>query len=163
TASAVTILAEPAAATMTSAWASSSSRLRVPVWVSVTVALCSRRVSRAPIDRPTVTPRPITTPRLPLRSITLRVFSSKTPRGVRGVAAGYQPAVVRRMLPVGVVGRIDGLEDGVGVDMGRQRQLDDVTGAGVVLVELVDDGQQLVLRHRLRQITPDRVDAHLCA
>src|SRR5699024_3368081 len=50
TASAVTILAEPAAATMTSAWASSSSTLRVPVWVSVTVALCSRRVSRAPID-----------------------------------------------------------------------------------------------------------------
>src|SRR5699024_3063624 len=40
---------------------------------------------------------------------------------------------------------------------------DDVTGAGVVLVELVDDGQQLVLRHRLRQITPDRVDAHLGA
>ena len=67
------------------------------------------------------------------------------------------------MQTVGVLGRIDGLEDGVGVDMGRQRQLDDVTGAGVVLVELVDDGQQLVLRHRLRQITPDRVDAHLGA
>src|SRR5699024_6446880 len=84
TASAVTIPAEPAAATMTSAWASSSSWLRVAAWVSVVVALCSRRVGRAPIDRPTVTPRPITPTCLPLRSIPLRVISSMTPRGVHG-------------------------------------------------------------------------------
>ena len=67
------------------------------------------------------------------------------------------------MQPVGVLARVHALEDRVRVDSARQRQLDDVAGARVVGVQLVDDGLDLGLRRRRRQVTADRGDADLGA
>src|SRR5690606_6934145 len=67
TRSPVTMPGTPAAATMTSAVRVCAARSRVPVWHRVTVALPALRVSRRPMLRPTVVPRPMTTTSAPLR------------------------------------------------------------------------------------------------
>src|SRR5699024_1555075 len=84
TSSARTRCAAPAAATITSARRSWAGRSAVPVWHRVTVALYSRRVSSAPMERPTVMPRPTTTTSLPRKSRPWRSASSITARGVQG-------------------------------------------------------------------------------
>ena len=86
------------------------------------------------------------------------------PTGVQGSGAGHvehQPAEVGRVQAVGVLGRVHRLEDGVLVDVPRQRQLDDVAGARRVGVELVDDRQDVVLGRRRRQLALDAGDADL--
>ncbi|KNC19685.1 hypothetical protein AC792_04710 [Arthrobacter sp. RIT-PI-e] len=65
--------------------------------------------------------------------------------------------------PVGVLGRVDPLEDRVGVEMRGQRELHDVPGGGVVGVQLVEDRLQLLLGDGVRQVPPHRGDAHLGA
>src|SRR5699024_7535315 len=98
TSSGRTRCATPAAATITSARRRCSGRSVVPVWVRVTVALMLRRVMSAPIERPTVTPRPITTTSLPVRSMSWRRSSSITARGVQGsgVWIGVEALSTRR-------------------------------------------------------------------
>ena len=82
--SAPTMCGRPAAATTTSACASSSGRLVVPVCARTTVALTGLRVSSSPMGRPTVTPRPITSTVRPASSTPWRVSSSTMPLGVHG-------------------------------------------------------------------------------
>ena len=43
----------------------------------------------------------------------------------------------------------------------RQRQLDDVAGAGIIGVELIDDSLEFFLRDIGRQVLADGVDAEL--
>ena len=67
------------------------------------------------------------------------------------------------MQAVGVLARVDALEDRIGVDPARQRQLNDVTGAGRVGVEGVHGGLDPRLRGGLRQVDADGGDADLGA
>jgi hypothetical protein len=64
---------------------------------------------------------------------------------------------------VGVLGRVDELEHPVGVDALRQRQLDDVAGAGRVGVEPLDRGLDVRLGGVGGQVLADRGDADLGA
>lgn len=57
-----------------------------------------------------------------------------------------QAAEIRRVQPVGILGRIDELKDGVGVDVGGKRELDDESGDGGVGVEGPDGVLDLFLR-----------------
>ena len=59
----------PAAEMTTSARRTWSARSRVPVWQTSTVALTSLRPSSRPMERPTVTPRPMTHTSAPASSM----------------------------------------------------------------------------------------------
>ncbi len=61
------------------------------------------------------------------------------------------------MQAVGILGRIDALEDPVRVDVLRQRQLHDVAVAHRIGVELVDQRFDLLLRGICGQFALDRV------
>jgi len=65
--------------------------------------------------------------------------------------------------PVRVLGRIYPVQDRVSVEVARQRQLDDVPGAGRIGVQLVDHRLDLGLGRVGRQVPPDRRDPDLCA
>lgn len=67
------------------------------------------------------------------------------------------------MQTIGVLGRIHQFQDTVGVDALGERELDDVAGAGRVLVQLADDRLDLLLGGGLRQFPLDRGDADLGA
>ena len=73
-----------------------------------------------------------------------------------------QAAQVDRCRPSASL-RVDPLQCGVLVEVARQRQLHDVSGAGVIGVELVDSRVELVGRRIGRQVAADRVDADLRA
>ena len=90
-----------------------------------------------------------TTAWAPLVSIPLRISICCTPYGVQGRSAVGSPidelAHVHRMKAVHVLGGIDPIEHLLGVDVLRQRQLDqDAVNRGIG-VEPVDDRQQLGL------------------
>jgi hypothetical protein len=63
----------------------------------------------------------------------------------RARLAEDEPAQVDRVQAIRVLGRVHPVQDGVGVQPGRQRQLDDVPGAARIGVQLVDDGLDLSL------------------
>src|SRR5699024_7734054 len=65
--------------------------------------------------------------------------------GDLATGVGYQTAKVQRVQTVGVLTRIDGLQNGIGVDLFWQRQLHDVAGAFRVVIQLVDDIQDFFL------------------
>src|SRR5699024_2774301 len=81
----------------------------------------------------------------------------------RGRLIQHQFPQVDGVEPVGVLGGVDPLEDGVLVQVPRERELHDVAGAGRVGVELVDDGLELGLGGVGGQVSPDRRDPHLLA
>jgi hypothetical protein len=83
--------------------------------------------------------------------------------GQRCRLAEDQPAEVRRVQAVGVLGRVDHPQH-VGLDhVPRQRQLDDVAGAGRVGVEPGHVRLDLGLGGGLREVHADRLDADLGA
>ena len=111
----------------------------MPVWHSVTVAFSLRRVSSRPSGRPTVMPRPtITTSAPAIGHVVPAQQLDDAQRGARQRRRGaeHEPAEVGRVQAVGVLVRVDQLQDRVLVDALGQRQLHDVAGAGRVLVEL---------------------------
>src|SRR5487761_973143 len=65
--------------------------------------------------------------------------------GQRSPLAEYQPAQVERVQAVGVLARIDPVQDPLRVDVVRQRQLDEIAGAGGIAVQLVDRSLHLLL------------------
>lgn len=67
------------------------------------------------------------------------------------------------MQAVRVLGRVHQLQDAVLVDALGQRELDDVAGAGGVLVELADDRLDLLLRGGGRQVALNGGDPDLGA
>ena len=81
----------------------------------------------------------------------------------RAVLAEDQLAQADRVQPVRVLGRVHPVEHGVGVEAARQRQLDDVPGAGGVLVQLVDDRFHLGLGRVSGQVAADGRDPDLRA
>ena len=84
-------------------------------------------------------------------------------RGARQRAgvAEHQPAQVHRVQPVRVLARVDQLQHPLGVQVVRQRKLDEVTVAGRVGVQLGDGRLHVGLAGVRRQVTPDGGDAHL--
>ena len=73
----------------------------------------------------------------------------------RGKAAG-EPAGIVRVQPVDILGRIDGVDDGFGIDRFRQRQLHENAVHGGIAVELRDQRQQVGLRDIGRQPVLER-------
>ena len=69
----------------------------------------------------------------------------------------HELAEVHRVQAVGVLVGVDQLEDPMGVDVGRQRELDDEAGAGRVVVEPLDSSLDLGLAGGRRQL--DRREA----
>src|SRR5690606_16837335 len=65
--------------------------------------------------------------------------------GQRRLDAQRQPAEVDGVQSVGVLGRVHAFQYGVRVEVARERELDDVAGAGRVGVEFVDDVLDLAL------------------
>ena len=65
--------------------------------------------------------------------------------GHQRVLAGRQPTRVDDMKPVDVLGRVDGVDHRGGVDLLRQRQLDQDAMNGWVAIQPFDQGQQIVL------------------
>ena len=142
-----------------------AARSLVPVWHSVTVAFSVRRVSSRPRARPTVIPRPMTVtsaPAMPPRSGAAVRDAARRARQRAGLAE-HQLAEVDRVQPVRVLGRIHPVEHGVGVQPGRQRQLDDVPGAGRIGVQFVDHRLHLRLGRVGGQVPPDGRDPDLRA
>ena len=74
-----------------------------------------------------------------------------------------QAGLVQRVQAVDVLGRIDGVEDRRGIDVRRQRQLDENAVGIAARVELLHQLEQLVLRGGRRQLVRDRRDAALGA
>ena len=94
--------------------------------------------------------------------------SQKVQAAVRGARQGrllveHELAQIDRVQAIGILGGVDSLEDGVFIQVLGQRQLDDVAGAGVIGVELIDDGLELFLRDVGRQVLADGVDTELFA
>src|SRR5215470_16011990 len=81
----------------------------------------------------------------------------------RALLAQHELAQVDRVQPVGVLGRVHQVQHALVVQPGGQRKLDDVPGAGLVLVELEHRLLDLRLRGVGLQIPADRGDAHLRA
>ena len=79
----------------------------------------------------------------------------------RGGLVEDEAAEVGRVEPVGVLGRVHQFQHAVHVDALGQRQLDDVAGAGRVLVQFADDRLDLLLRGRGGQLALDGGDADL--
>ena len=73
----------------------------------------------------------------------------------RGKAAGEPPGIVR-MQPVDVLGGIDGVDDGFGMQRFRQRQLHQNAVHGGIAIELCDQRQQIGLRDVGRQHVLER-------
>ena len=73
----------------------------------------------------------------------------------RGKAAG-EPAGIVRMQAVDILGRIDGVDDGFGVDRFRQRQLHENAVHRGIAVELCDQRQQIGLRDVGGQLVLER-------
>ena len=65
--------------------------------------------------------------------------------GHQRVLARRQPTRVDDMKPVDVLGRVDGVDHRGGVDLRRQRQLDQDAMNGWVAIQPFDQGQQIVL------------------
>ena len=87
---------------------------------------------------------------------------------VRGAGQGcilveHELAQVDGVQAVGILFGVDALEDGVFIQVLRQRELDDVAGAGVIGVELINDGLEFFLRNIGRQVLADGVDSELFA
>ena len=66
-----------------------------------------------------------------------------------------EPPEVHRVQPIGVLRRVDALQNGVRIDPARQRQLHDVAGARGVRVELINRGLDLLLRGICGQVDAD--------
>jgi hypothetical protein len=81
----------------------------------------------------------------------------------RARLAQDQLAEVDRVQSVRVLGRVHPVQHRVRVEPGRQRQLDDVPGAGGIGVQLVDHRLDLRLAGVGRQVPPDRRDPDLRA
>ena len=81
----------------------------------------------------------------------------------RAGLAEHQLAQVDRVQPVRVLGRVHPVEHGMGVQPGRQRQLDDVPGAGRIGVQFVDHRLHLRLGRVGGQVPPDGRDPDLRA
>ena len=71
-------------------------------------------------------------------------------RRQRRKAAGQPPGIVR-MQTVDVLGRIDRIDDGFGMQRFGQRQLHQDPVHGGIAIELSDQGQQVALWHICRQ------------
>ena len=83
--------------------------------------------------------------------------------GQRGRLVQDEAAEVHRVQAVRVLVRVHQFQDAVLVDALGQRQLDDVAGAGGVLVELADDRLDLLLGGGVGQFALDGGDADLGA
>ena len=138
----------------------------MPVWHWVTVAFSERRVSSSGIGPADGDPA---ADHDHVRAVDLHaVVAQQLDDAVRGAGqrpglVQHQPAEVRRVQAVGVLGRVDQLQHPVGVDALGQRELDDVAGAGRVLVELADRRLDLLLGGGGGQIAADGGDADLGA
>ena len=75
----------------------------------------------------------------------------------------HEAAKVDRVETVRVLRRVDELEHREWIQPGRQRQLDDETGACRVVVELAHDILELLLRRGGRQLALDAGDPDLRA
>ena len=108
----------PAAATTTSARRTSAARSRVPVWQSVTVAFSLRRVSSRP-ERPADGDAAADhgDPGAVQLDAVAPAQLDDPARGARQRAglAEHQPAQADRVQAVGVLGRVDALQRGAGV------------------------------------------------
>jgi hypothetical protein len=81
----------------------------------------------------------------------------------RARLAEDQLAEVDRVQAVRVLGRVHPVEHGVRIEPGRQRQLDDVPGAGGIGVQFVHDRLHLRLGRVGGQVPPDGRDPDLSA
>ena len=81
----------------------------------------------------------------------------------RGVLVEDQLAQVNRVQTIGVLGRVDELEHTVFIQVLRQRQLHDVAGAGIVMVELFDDALEFFLGNVARQVLANRINTEFLA
>ena len=94
--------------------------------------------------------------------------AQKVQTAVRGARQGrllveHELAQVDWVQAIGILGGVNALEDGVFIQVLGQRQLDDIAGAGIISVELIDDGLEFFLRDIGRQVLADGVDAELFA
>ena len=153
------ICGRPIAATRISARRHSAARSRVREWATVTVQWAAS--SRAATGLPTMLERPITSARRPARS-SPSVRRNRQHAGHRRArheqarrrrAAGReQPADVERVEAVDVLRRIDRLEHARGVDLLRQRQLDQDAVHRRVGVERCDLREQVASADVGRQL-----------
>ncbi|MGY3032469.1 hypothetical protein ACVIIV_001639 [Bradyrhizobium sp. USDA 4354] len=76
--------------------------------------------------------------------------------GRQRLEAAGEPAGIVRMQAIDILGRIDGVDDGLGVQPLRQRQLHENAVHGGIAVELCDQRQQIALRDVGRQLVLER-------
>ena len=164
--SAVSRPGRPAATTTMSAPRVCAARSLVPVWHSVTVAFSLRRVSSRPSDAAhgdaAADRRSRRRPRSG-RHTGAAVRRCRAGCTAAGRLAEYQLAEIDRLQPVGVLGRVDQVQHRLRVQAGRQRQLDDVAGAGRIRVQLGDGILDLLLGGIRGQVPADADDPDLGA
>ena len=106
------------------------------------------------IGFPTMFERPTTTASSPARSVRTDSTRRRQPSGVQGTkpgSAGHEPPGIHRMEAVDVLGRIDGLDHGLGVDLWRQRKLHQDAVDLRIGIEPGDQREEFLLGSRGRQ------------
>ena len=167
TMSAVIICGRPAATIRMSARRVCDARSRVRLWQTVTVASTPGCTISDAIGLPTMLLRPTITQSAPAVVTPLACSMYSTPAGVHGAKPSFSPieqlADVHRMEAVDVLVGTNAANDRVRIDLLRQRHLHEDSVNRRIVVQLVDDREQLVLRDRRRPTNRLAVHAELDA